>query len=84
MVSGALRDFSGKIIKSLPSLLSGVDVPDRLVVRPVDMWPGDADAERLLCDGQFALDGEVRALHGDSWEPVAVSERWLDHLQGFR
>lgn len=71
-------------IQNWVPLLSGGDVPDRLVVRPDDMWPGDGEAGRLLCDGQFTLDGEVRALHGDCWEPTGVSQRWLDHLQGFR
>lgn len=29
------------------------DVPERLLVKPADSWPGDADNGRMLCDGQM-------------------------------
>ncbi len=58
-------------------------VPERLVVKPVDPWPGDAERGRWLCDGAFALDGDQLELRGDCWEPFEVSEVWLEHMHGF-
>ncbi len=37
--------------------LSG-DVPDRLVVRPVDPWPGKAEHGRIVCGEACAIEGD--------------------------
>jgi uncharacterized heparinase superfamily protein len=42
-------------------------VPERMVVRPVDPWAGDADAGRILCDGGVPEDYRGNALHGFMW-----------------
>ena len=75
-----LRDIQ----KIVPGLLSGDEVPDRLIVRPVDMWQGDGEIGALLRDGVFSLDGETLELHGDCWEPAGRSQRWVEYLHGFR
>ena len=57
--------------------------PDRLIIRPVDSWAGDAEAGRWLCDGAFAMEGDQLALRGECWEPLGVSKTWLKHMHGF-
>lgn len=49
--------------------LRGGDVPDRLVVRPVDPWPGQSDHAYLVNE------------YG--WEPVGAEEDWLSYVHGF-
>lgn len=73
-----------KILKSLPIDFVPADLPDRLIVRPVDMWAGDNQSGRLLCDGVFTLDGRRLELHGECWEPHGASRKWVDFLHGFR
>jgi uncharacterized heparinase superfamily protein len=68
----------------LPFDIAHEDMPERLIVRPVDLLKGDAEAGQLLCKGVFTLDGRHLELHGECWEPVAVHQRWLDHLHAFR
>ncbi|MCC6598714.1 MAG: heparinase II/III family protein [Alphaproteobacteria bacterium] len=62
----------------------GGPVPERLAVRPVDPWPGSAEAGRWLCeDGAFFLHGDRLPIRSGSWEPVGVSEAWMTHMHGF-
>lgn len=57
--------------------------PERLAVRPVDPWPGDAEAGAQLCNGSFSFYGDhVRILNG-SWEPEGVCAGWMAHMHGF-
>lgn len=72
-----------EIGKRVPALLAPEDFPDRLIVRPVDMWAGDADAGARLCDGVFKVLGQTLELHGENWEPVTASAAWVNHLHGF-
>ena len=73
-------------------------VPDRLVVKPVDPWPGDAGAGKWLCSGAFMIDDDQLQVAGDPasapgkargygggtcWEPMGVDAAWLDHMHGF-
>lgn len=58
-------------------------VPDRFVVRPVDMWPGRAEYGRWLIGGAFVIEGDQLTLRGECWEPVGVDQAWLDHMHGF-
>lgn len=62
--------------------LSGT-APDHLIVKPVDQWPGDAEAGQWLCQGAFVLEDDQLELHRPEWEPEGVSERWLEHMHGF-
>lgn len=57
--------------------------PDRLVVKPVDPWPGDSEKGRSLCEGMFVMDGEMTTLEADCWEPAGVDAAWLSHMHGF-
>ena len=58
-------------------------VPERLLVKPVDPWPGDEERGRWLCGGAFAIDSDQLELRGDCWEPFGVGTVWLDHMHGF-
>lgn len=58
-------------------------IPDRLVVKPVDPWPGNPEKGRWLCEGMFVMDGEHATLEADCWEPVGVDMVWLEHMHGF-
>ena len=59
------------------------DVPDRLIVRPVDVWEGDARRGSLLFDGIFCKDDEQLSLNVCGWEPKDVDESWISHIHGF-
>jgi len=74
------------------------NVPERLVVKPVDPWPGDAERGRWLCDppsppstsssgfgaagGAFTIDGDQLEHHA-CWEPFEVGDVWLTHMHSF-
>jgi uncharacterized heparinase superfamily protein len=57
--------------------------PERILVKPVDPWPGNADAGRWLVSGAFVIDGEQLELRGECWEPYGVDDVWLEHMHGF-
>lgn len=59
------------------------DVPERLIVKPVDPWPGDAQAGRFLYEGAFFRDGEILRMQPDAWEPEEAAPAWLRHIHGF-
>ncbi len=58
-------------------------VPEQLVMRPVDPWPGDPEAGESLSQGAFLWQGEYCVIKGGSWEPAHVSQAWLEHIHGF-
>lgn len=71
-------------IEAHHTLFKHHNVPDRLMVKPVDMWNGNAEKGQRLCEGVFTLQGQELALHGGCWEPAAVHDEWLNYLHGFR
>ncbi len=48
--------------------LSG-ETPRRLLVKPSDPWPGDAERGRWLCGVLFSVDSEEQLAEGDQWSP---------------
>lgn len=48
--------------------LSG-ETPRRLLVKPPDLWPGDAERGRWLCGVLFSVDSEEKLAEGDQWSP---------------
>ena len=83
MVSMGLNTIIDKLSAILPIFAECIDVPDRLAVRPVDAWSGDARAGALLFDGVFTKAGEHLSLEGAGWEPHGVDESWISHIHGF-
>lgn len=57
--------------------------PERLIVRPVDPWPGDVEAGAWLCNGSFSFHGDQVRIRNGSWEPEGVSADWMAHMHGF-
>lgn len=57
--------------------------PDRLVIRPVDMWSGNPELGHVLCDGIFQRHGAHFELHGEHWTPNGLSDDLLSYLHGF-
>ncbi|MCF8496445.1 MAG: heparinase II/III family protein [Alphaproteobacteria bacterium] len=56
----------------LPWTLEGGNIPDRLLVRPVDPWPGDSEAGRIFCGEETGFLWEANSpgceyLQGFSW-----------------
>ncbi|MBX2833632.1 MAG: heparinase II/III family protein [Micavibrio sp.] len=42
-------------------------IPERMVVRPVDPWPGNSEYGRIICEGGLPESYNGRALHTFSW-----------------
>ncbi|NCT40215.1 MAG: heparinase [Alphaproteobacteria bacterium] len=78
-----LNTIVDKLSAILPIFGERIEVPDRLAVRPVDAWSGDARVGALLFDGVFTKAGEHLALEGMGWEPHGVDESWVGHIHGF-
>lgn len=57
--------------------------PERLIVKPVDPWPGNIRTGAALCEGVFIKGGDRLELYGPCWQPLGISPMWLDHLHGF-
>ena len=83
MVSMALNNIVEKLSSIRSFLPERIDVPDRLAVRPVDVWDGDARAGALLFDGVFTKDGQNLSLEGMGWEPQGVDVSWVSKIHGF-
>lgn len=58
-------------------------VPEHLIVKPADPWPGDAAAGRFLCNGIFTLHGEQFPVAQGDWAPSGCSAVWTAHIHGF-
>ena len=83
-MSNLLRNIHQQVGRVLPVLLGqDQNVPERLIVRPVDIWAGDEHSGALLCDGVFTRHGQQMQLHGECWEPVGANTMWLAYLHGF-
>lgn len=82
-MSALLRQLNHQVNKVMPSLWRSEAIPERLIVRPVDIWAGDEASGALLCDGVFTRHGQQVQLHGECWEPVGISRMWLSYLHGF-
>lgn len=62
---------------------SAASIPDHLLVRPVDPWPGSAKKGARIAQGAFTLGDEQFVLYGVTWNPDGISRNWLNYLHGF-
>lgn len=62
--------------------LSGTS-PDRLIVKPVDPWPGDSEKAKNLLSAAGVGERTGPAWNSDWWEPVNADELWVSHMHGF-
>ncbi|MFK7839483.1 MAG: heparinase II/III family protein [Bdellovibrionales bacterium] len=83
MVSMDLSNFVDQLARVLPIFAERLDVPDRLCIRPVDAWDGDARAGALLFDGVFTKSGEHLSLESMGWEPQGVDVSWISEIHSF-
>lgn len=58
-------------------------LPERLLIKPIDMWDGDQEIGKALSQGLFQLNGQSFQLHGECWEPPAIAEETLYKLHSF-
>src|SRR3954451_16973244 len=78
----ALSDAPAQVVQ-----LGAVDVPDRADLDPLDLrrvqreCPLDADAERLLADGERLADAGALLLDHDPLEDLDAPALSLDHLE---
>ncbi|MEM7650648.1 MAG: heparinase II/III family protein [Pseudomonadota bacterium] len=58
-------------------------VPERMVVQPVDAWPGKMDVGRALCEGALMHEGAQMPFGAACWDMDDLPVRWMEHLHGF-
>ncbi len=57
--------------------------PDRLIVRPVDPWPGDLEKAQHLLDAAGVGARTGAKWCGEWWTPEDGDNIWLSHMHGF-
>lgn len=57
--------------------------PDRLVVKPVDPWLGDAVKAQELLDAAGVADRTGPAWYAEWWMPEGADDVWVTHMHGF-
>ena len=58
--------------------------PNRLRVRPVDLWPGSERIGNALFRGDYELAGSTIALpNTPPWAPEGADQAWLEAVHGF-
>lgn len=63
--------------------LGGGAIPASFSCSLHDLWKGDSEKGKSVCQGVFELYGDHLELRGECWEPVGVSDEWLSYLHGF-
>lgn len=58
-------------------------IPEKIEIRPVDAWSGDAEKGRFLCSGNFDFAGEQLEMHGNFWEAYGMAASWHEYLHSF-
>lgn len=62
--------------------LSGT-TPDRLIVKPTDPWPGDAEKAKNLLKAAGVGERTGPIWLADWWAPENADELWTSHMHGF-
>lgn len=82
-----LKTKAGTLTHNTPlynwSLLSST--PDRLIVKPVDPWPGDADKAQALLSAAGVNEQSRNGPQwfAEWWNPEDADDIWIDHIHGF-
>lgn len=58
-------------------------VPERLLIQPVDIWPGDAEKGQSLCSGALDFQGDTLEIKSDFWNPKNISYNWIIYIHEF-
>tara|TARA_R110001592_G_scaffold3525_8_gene19843 strand:+ start:7436 stop:9067 length:1632 start_codon:yes stop_codon:yes gene_type:complete len=59
------------------------NTPDRLVVKPVDQWPGSAERAQELLDAAGVIDRTGPQWYAEWWDPEEADEVWTSHIHSF-
>ena len=57
--------------------------PDRLIIKPVDPWRGDAGRARELLNAAGVIERTGPQWHDEWWMPESADELWISHIHGF-
>lgn len=64
-------------------LLSSGSLPNYLVVKLVDPWPGQTEIGRSMCRGVLSYAGATLSYDQNLWEDVRGVAHWHDYAHGF-
>lgn len=59
------------------------NTPDRLIVRPVDPWPGDAEKAKSLLNATGVGERTGAIWNEQWWNPEDSDDIWINHMHGF-
>lgn len=59
------------------------EVPERMVVRPVDPWAGSMEAGHAICEGRILYEGAQMPFGLECWSMDALPPTWMAYLHGF-
>lgn len=83
-------DFLSQLARMLPHGGAKAplhEIPDRLLVKPPDLWAGEPEAGIALLNGSFTFHGQSYAfpdpLTLNIWTPPGMSAEWLAYLHSF-
>ncbi len=57
--------------------------PDRLIVRPVDAWPGNSEKAQELLNAAGVGERTGALWYEEWWSPEQADEIWRSHMHGF-
>ncbi len=57
--------------------------PDRLIVKPVDPWPGNAERAQELLDAAGVVDRTGPQWYAEWWNPEDSDDVWTSHIHSF-
>lgn len=58
-------------------------VPDRLLVKPVDPWPGDVETGQQIAQGCFSIGEKQFVMRGRNWNPEGSGQNCLNYIHSF-
>jgi len=58
-------------------------LPDRLIIKPVDPWRGDAKRARELLDAAGVIERTGPQWLDEWWMPVGADDIWISHIHSF-
>ncbi|MGH1404263.1 MAG: heparinase II/III family protein [Alphaproteobacteria bacterium] len=80
-----IKKTAGHITYSTPlySWCLNDKAPDRLIVKPVDPWPGNADKARELLNAAGIGERTGALWYKEWWEPEEADDIWHTHMHSF-
>lgn len=57
--------------------------PDRLIIKPVDLWTGDAKRGQSLLDAAGIAERTGPLWDASWWDPETADDLWTTHMHGF-